>query len=250
MTAYEYVPDTEEASDSFMSSLDAASPKPPADSDSEMATVTKEFVEEFQKIHEKMEIEIDEAKETPQETQQVEIQVVSVETVEDEVLEEAAPITHEEEPEEAKPTEVKPESVKPEEGAPVQSIAETIEEVVEVTEVMEVPSEVLEEGPLFLAPLADTTVMEKATIRFEVTFSGTPIKVTWYLDGEEVKPSEDIEILTKERHSTLLIKEALPEDEGEYWVEVVNKSGSAKSTAYLHVQGELYFLLLEATAFC
>lgn len=60
VVAYEYVPDTEEASDSVMSSVDTASPRPLTESDSEMSTLPKEILEEMRKMQQNMEIDIDE----------------------------------------------------------------------------------------------------------------------------------------------------------------------------------------------
>ena len=62
ITAYEYVPDTEEASDSVMSSVDTASPRPLTESDSEMSNLPKEILEEMRKMQQNMEIDIDEVK--------------------------------------------------------------------------------------------------------------------------------------------------------------------------------------------
>ena len=132
-----------------------------------------------------------------------------------------------------------------------QSGATEIEITVEVPEVTETVTEkttevvvettsttVSKELPLFIAPLNDLVVMEKTTAKFEVTFEAAPeSKVTWYLDGEELTPDDTLQIETTETHSMMLLKEVYPEDEGEYWVEVVDKAGKAKSTAYLQVTG-------------
>ena len=63
-SAYEYVPDSEEASESMMSSIEPSSPKPtPADSDTEMPTHSREFVEEIQRLQEQISTELTEHEE-------------------------------------------------------------------------------------------------------------------------------------------------------------------------------------------
>ncbi|XP_060064415.1 titin-like, partial [Ylistrum balloti] len=405
VVAYEYVPDTEEASDSFLSSIEAASPKPHIDSDSEISTVAKEFEEQIQKVKEKMEIEILEAKEEPAQSQEVEIQAGTVETTEVEETEEVAPITQEPQPEEAKPLDVTTEAVQPTAMAPVASVTETTQEVapaseevvsitqepqpeeakpadvtesviettqevapsseevapitqepqveetkpadvtesviettqevapsseevapitqepqpeeakpaeavqpiavepvetpttqevvpsseevaptiqdeeptgedvvpftqesqpeqtipleittesdlemdsvqiltettekeIEISEVSEVPAP-KQEVPVFVTPLSDMQVAKGTSVRFEVSFTGTPTpEVAWILEKEELLPSQDIEITIQEHHSVLVLHEVLPKDEGQYIVEVTNPVGKATTTAYLQV---------------
>lgn len=97
------------------------------------------------------------------------------------------------------------------------------------------------EAPRFLLPLTDVTVMENTTLRLEVTFTGSAeIIVKWYLDGEEIVPSDDINIIVENNRSVLVIHQVFPEDEGEYWVECINKEGKTKSTAYLTVLRKYY----------
>lgn len=116
----------------------------------------------------------------------------------------------------------------------------TTQEITEVTEVTDVITTTIEEDetPQFVSQLNDMHVPEHTTIRFEVTFTGLPTTVTWCLDGEEIEPTDEMEIVTKERHSVLLFHDVIPEDEGEYSVEVITKQGTIKSSAYLHVHGE------------
>lgn len=82
------MPDTEEASDSFMSSMDTPSPRPPSDSD-EGANIAKEFMEEIKKMSTGMEVDIDEVKraaemelqESPEEIQSIPSSELSPEEV-------------------------------------------------------------------------------------------------------------------------------------------------------------------------
>ena len=56
-----------------------------------------------------------------------------------------------------------------------------------------------------------------------------------YVDGMEIRRSEDFEITYEEGRCQLIINETLSEDEGEYTVKAVNEGGSCISTAYLSV---------------
>jgi hypothetical protein len=62
-----------------------------------------------------------------------------------------------------------------------------------------------------------------------------------YLDGDEITPTDGIEIVTKERRSVLTFREIFPEDEGEYWVDIANVVGQARSTAYVTVLRKFVF---------
>lgn len=94
-------------------------------------------------------------------------------------------------------------------------------------------------SPRFTTALTDITIMENNTLHLDVVFTGRPTpKVTWFLDGEPIKATDDLEIVVTETTSTMIIKDAYPEDEGEYWVEVSNKAGTARSTAYICILRE------------
>ena len=65
--------------------------------------------------------------------------------------------------------------------------------------------------------------------------------VTRFVDTQEIKRSADFEIRYEEGVCTLIIKDALPEDEGEYSVKAVNDAGTCVTTAYLTVLRKYLF---------
>jgi titin len=92
-------------------------------------------------------------------------------------------------------------------------------------------------APVFELPLSDVTVMDGQRAVLECRVIGTPRpSVTWYVDGIEIKKSEDFEITYEEGRSLLIIFDTMMEDEGEYTVKAVNEAGTCISTAYLTVQ--------------
>jgi hypothetical protein len=98
------------------------------------------------------------------------------------------------------------------------------------------------EAPMFTIPLTDLTETENKLVELVVEFAGRPpLTVTWYLDGDEITPTDGIEIVTKERRSVLTFREIFPEDEGEYWVDIANVVGQARSTAYVTVLRKFVF---------
>jgi hypothetical protein len=63
-------------------------------------------------------------------------------------------------------------------------------------------------------------------------------QVIWYHDGRPVKESKEVQLLFKGDRCTLVIKEALPEEAGEYRVVAVNSAGEAFSACQLTVDGK------------
>ena len=65
-----------------------------------------------------------------------------------------------------------------------------------------------------------------------------PPKVTWFINGMEIKPSPHHEILYESGKSVLLIIEVGPEDTGEYTVKAKSDEiGEIVSSTTLYVQG-------------
>ena len=65
-----------------------------------------------------------------------------------------------------------------------------------------------------------------------------------YVDSQEIKRSADFEIRYEEGICTLIIKDVLPEDEGEYSVKAINDAGTCVTTAYLTVLRKYYVLFI------
>lgn len=83
-------------------------------------------------------------------------------------------------------------------------------------------------------PLRDRTALEKHRVILECTASSARCSATWYKDGEEVVPSDRVEILDDGCSLKLVIQEVAVEDEGTYSVEV----GEHTCTAKLMVEGK------------
>jgi hypothetical protein len=76
-------------------------------------------------------------------------------------------------------------------------------------------------------------------IFFQVVVTGRPMpELTWYLDDQPITTNDEITIVMEKGHSVLTVMEVLPDDEGEYRVEAVNKVGSCTSVAYITVTRE------------
>jgi len=56
-----------------------------------------------------------------------------------------------------------------------------------------------------------------------------------------VKESKDVQLIFKGDRCTLLIKEALPEEAGEYKIVAINSAGEVSSACNVTVQGILKF---------
>lgn len=58
----------------------------------------------------------------------------------------------------------------------------------------------------------------------------------WYHNGQPVKESKDMQLLFEGDRCTLVIREILPEDAGEYKCVARNIQGEAESACILHVE--------------
>merc|ERR1712025_135214 len=61
-------------------------------------------------------------------------------------------------------------------------------------------------------------------------------EVKWFVDDEEVKPTDDYDIKVENDVSTLTFSEIYSDDEGDYKVQLSNKSGTCVSSAYITVK--------------
>jgi Immunoglobulin I-set domain len=99
-------------------------------------------------------------------------------------------------------------------------------------------------APVFEMPLSDVTVVDGERATLECRLTATPkAEVTWYIDGEEIRQSEEFRMTsTADGWYRLIIEDTLVEDEGEYTVKAVNEAGTCISTAYLTVLRQLIFV--------
>ena len=94
---------------------------------------------------------------------------------------------------------------------------------------------VLYEAPKIIKPL-EALIVEKGTdVTLEVEFTGFPKpKVEWFRNGKEVT---NVEIITTETKTTVVIKKITKKSSGKYEVRVSNEGGEAKTSASLQIVG-------------
>jgi titin len=92
-------------------------------------------------------------------------------------------------------------------------------------------------APTFSAPLPpETTVNERSTARLEANIDATPApRITWHVNGQEVKPSIKYTISVEGKRSTLLIKNITNQDTGVYTCRAVSGLGEAITSTTLYV---------------
>lgn len=102
-------------------------------------------------------------------------------------------------------------------------------------------------APAFELPLSDVTVFDGDLAVLECRVVAMPTaEVTWYLDGVEIRSSEEFRITsTEDGWHRLTITDTMLDDEGEYTVRAVNEAGSCISKAYLTVQRKFTDSLIE-----
>lgn len=95
------------------------------------------------------------------------------------------------------------------------------------------------EAPKITKPL-EALIVEKGTdVTLEVEFTGFPKpRVEWFRNGKEIT---NVEIITTETKTTLVIKKITKRSGGKYEVRVSNEGGEAKTSASLQVVGMLSF---------
>ncbi|XP_008303089.1 myosin light chain kinase, smooth muscle [Stegastes partitus] len=93
------------------------------------------------------------------------------------------------------------------------------------------------EAPRFIRGLTDLKVMDGSRVAMTVELSGhPPPDVVWLHDGQEVKESEDFQLLREEGCCTMLIQEVFPEDTGTYSCQAWNQYGEDRTEARLTVE--------------
>ncbi|KAF4518527.1 hypothetical protein B566_EDAN004271 [Ephemera danica] len=104
----------------------------------------------------------------------------------------------------------------------------------------EMASDIEPVKPVIQMQLKDTRVEEGSPVKLDCIITGQPEpEVIWYHDGRPVKESKEVQLLFKGDRCTLVIKEALVEESGEYRVVAVNSAGEASSTCQLIVDANV-----------
>ena len=101
-------------------------------------------------------------------------------------------------------------------------------------------------APLFTTLLQPQRVEDGQRVVMTVHFIGRPSPtITWYLNGHELKPSPDFDIIVdhKKGESALVIVEVFPEDEGEYTCIAVNEVGESITTCRLTVISKCHYMM-------
>lgn len=94
----------------------------------------------------------------------------------------------------------------------------------------------------FIKPLKDIQIMEKTKVVLECEVSKPNLIATWYVDGEEIKSSDRVELVVYDTVHQLIIETAKLTDEGKYTIDVEGQ----KSSATLLVDGKsLLFINLD-----
>ena len=94
------------------------------------------------------------------------------------------------------------------------------------------------EPPDFLEWLSNIRARQGSTVTHKVVYTGNPRPViTWYLNNQEVKDSEEISIRTDETTSVLTIKSFVPDKHvGEIICKAENDAGEVSCTANMAVR--------------
>lgn len=82
----------------------------------------------------------------------------------------------------------------------------------------------------FTVPLKDVTVHEKKQAKFECTITKDVPKVMWLRGSDIITPDQKYDIIDDGKKHMLVINHCEFEDEGEYTVEVLGKTSTAKLT--------------------
>ncbi|KAG7502030.1 obscurin 1 [Solea senegalensis] len=111
-------------------------------------------------------------------------------------------------------------NVKAEDAGEIHFVARDVESTAYL-EVEELPVSIVK-------PLRDRTALEKHRVILECTVSSPRCDVTWYKDGEELAPSERVDMLVDDCLHKLVIQQVAVEDEGSYSIEVGEHTCQAK----------------------
>lgn len=92
----------------------------------------------------------------------------------------------------------------------------------------------------FIVPLKDITVPEKKQAKFECTITKDVSKVIWYRGSDIVSSDQKYDIIDDGKKHMLVINHCEFDDEGDYSIEILSKTSTAKLT----VEGKSHFKLL------
>ena len=79
-----------------------------------------------------------------------------------------------------------------------------------------------------MKPLRDRTALEKHRVILECTVSTPRCAATWFRGGEELVPTDHLELLADGCSHRLVIQQVAAEDEGTYRVEIGEHTSEAK----------------------
>lgn len=82
----------------------------------------------------------------------------------------------------------------------------------------------------FTVPLKDVTVHEKKQAKFECTITKDVPKVMWLRGSDIITSDQKYDIIDDGKKHMLVINHCEFEDEGEYTIEVLGKTSTAKLT--------------------
>lgn len=171
------------------------------------------------------------AEKTPQVAEQPQEQAAA--EVAEEPAKQAAKVP-EETREPSKVAEETTQPTKPSEEKPPETVAE---EPKETTKPIEKDAK---EKPTILQGLKRTVIKENQTVELIVKVAGVPApEVDWYKDGNKLQPDgKRVELIRDSQagQHTLVIRDAVSADAGEYSVKVHNEVGSVDSTGELVVE--------------
>ncbi|WAR10996.1 TITIN-like protein [Mya arenaria] len=104
----------------------------------------------------------------------------------------------------------------------------------------------LGDAPSFISSISDLEVELESPIVLQCQVRGTPKKITWLKDGEEVD-GDRYKTNYEEEVVTLTIEQSIPEDEGEYTIKAINDKGVATSSAevLVHIEAPVFTTQLE-----
>ena len=106
--------------------------------------------------------------------------------------------------------------------------------------------------PKFTMPLYNKTVKSGESVWFHSRFEASPHPdVVWCFNGKPIQEDGDFQVIVdfSKGESTLVIREAFPDDEGEYMCKLVNAIGTALTTSHLFVICKYLFVLFSSTCF-
>ncbi|XP_034405548.1 obscurin-like protein 1 [Cyclopterus lumpus] len=124
-------------------------------------------------------------------------------------------------------------NVNAEDAGEIRFVARGVESTADL-EVEELPVSIVK-------PLRDRTALEKHRVILECTVSTPRSSAAWYKGGEELLPSDRVEILVDGCSHKLVIRQVAVEDEGTYSVEV----GEHTCTAKLMVEAQSLVMVAE-----